>query len=30
MVKKDWVKKIEKGDAMIRFWYNVKQIHLYD
>jgi hypothetical protein len=30
MVKKDCVKKIEKGDAMIRFWYNVKQIHPYD
>jgi len=26
MVKKDQVKKIEKGDAMIKFWYTLKNL----
>jgi hypothetical protein len=26
MVKKDYVKKIEKGDNVIRFWYTLKNL----
>jgi hypothetical protein len=28
MVKKDKVKKKEKGDIVTRFWYTLKNIHL--
>jgi hypothetical protein len=27
MVKKDQVKKIKKGDVVIRFWYSLKNLH---
>jgi hypothetical protein len=27
MVKKDQVKKIEKGDVVTRFWYTLKNLH---
>jgi hypothetical protein len=28
MIKKNWVKKIEKGDIVTIFWYTLKNLHL--
>ncbi len=28
MVKKDWVKNINKGDVMTKFWYTLKNLDL--